>query len=382
MPRVFISHSWNDNNTAKKLAERLKQDGAEVWIDISRILGGESLPDAISEGIECCDVFLLVWSKSAKTSRYVNLEWNSALSINKPIIPCLLDSERLPALLSSFLNVDFKDFKKGYQIIAQDLKLIVKEKDTCPISTFNHKSKLKLSIAIICVFILLFIGYLLWPFLFQNLKILSTADKINKAIESGRYNEAINKLEIELKKNPNNLSLKQVYSKLMDELKIEFEIKYSQQANLLSLFKDNEITLSDNDPYSLFIVSSDPCFIYLFRLRSSGELEKLFPNSKYVSILENPFLGGELRIPSTTEKLYFNAIAETDSETIYLIASRWKQTILEKLIYRSENTHDKELITKISNQIIIYLKEGELATDNLPGLAVATILIKHQPVLQ
>ena len=45
MPKVFISHSWIDNDISRKIAHDLKRDGAEIWIDYARISGGESLPE-------------------------------------------------------------------------------------------------------------------------------------------------------------------------------------------------------------------------------------------------------------------------------------------------------------------------------------------------
>ncbi|MCI0496109.1 TIR domain-containing protein [candidate division KSB1 bacterium] len=129
MPKVFISHSWEDNEVSRKLADNLRRDGAEVWIDTSRISGGDSLPDAIGEGIEWCDVFLLVWSKSAKNSYYVTLERNCALDNRKRIIPCIIDYEKVPTIFSAFLRIDFKNFEQGYSSLARDLKLTNIEKE-------------------------------------------------------------------------------------------------------------------------------------------------------------------------------------------------------------------------------------------------------------
>ena len=60
MPKIFISHSWEDNEVSKKLAEYLERDGAEVWIDYKRISGGDSLPVIIGDAIEWCDVVVLI----------------------------------------------------------------------------------------------------------------------------------------------------------------------------------------------------------------------------------------------------------------------------------------------------------------------------------
>lgn len=122
-PKIFISHSWNDNEISKKMAENLKRDGADVWIDSSRISGGDSLPDAIGEGIEWCDVFLLVWSKSARDSYYVKLERNCAVDNRKRIIPCVIDNEKVPTILTAFLRIDFQNFDQGYGHLIHDLKL-------------------------------------------------------------------------------------------------------------------------------------------------------------------------------------------------------------------------------------------------------------------
>jgi len=80
MPKIFISHSWEDNDISRKLAEYLKRDGADIWIDYARISGGDSLPEIIGDAIEWCDIMVLVWSKSAASSYFVKLEWTCALT--------------------------------------------------------------------------------------------------------------------------------------------------------------------------------------------------------------------------------------------------------------------------------------------------------------
>lgn len=127
MPKIFISHATEDSEISRRLAEYLRRDGAEVWIDTSRVAGGDILPDAIGEGIAWCDIFLLVWSRSAKDSYYVTLERNCAIENKKRIIPCLIDNEKLPTILSPFLRIDFTNLEQGYHILADDLKFISKQ---------------------------------------------------------------------------------------------------------------------------------------------------------------------------------------------------------------------------------------------------------------
>ncbi len=121
MAKVFISHSWKDNEISRKIAQYLKQDGAEIWIDYTTIKSG-AIPVRISQALEWCDTMVLIWSKSAADSYYVGLEWQSALDLQKQIIPCIIDNTNRPAILRGFLYVDFKDFDKGYEKLLQALE--------------------------------------------------------------------------------------------------------------------------------------------------------------------------------------------------------------------------------------------------------------------
>jgi len=122
--KVFVCHSWEDNEISRKLAEYLNREGADIWIDYTKIYGGDSLPRRISEALEWCDTLILLWSKSAQYSYYVNLEWENALDLRKKIIPCLLDTTKRPAILSRYRFIDFKNFDDGYRQLACALDLI------------------------------------------------------------------------------------------------------------------------------------------------------------------------------------------------------------------------------------------------------------------
>lgn len=123
MPKVFISHSWEDNKISKKLAEHLERHGTEIWIDYAKIRGGDSLPDRINGALEWCDTLILVWSETAQSSRYVKLEWENALTLGRRIIPCRLGNTRIPPILSNLLYIDFDDFDTGYSNLLRALGL-------------------------------------------------------------------------------------------------------------------------------------------------------------------------------------------------------------------------------------------------------------------
>ena len=88
------------------------------------------MPDRISDALEWCDTLVLVWSESASNSYYVRLEWQSALDMQKRIIPCILDDAHLPAILRSFLNLHFCIFENGY--VTLPVLWNYKQENKCP----------------------------------------------------------------------------------------------------------------------------------------------------------------------------------------------------------------------------------------------------------
>ena len=106
---VFISHAHNDRQTATELQAILHSFGAETFLDQDYIQAGDHLDVKLEEGIFQCTVFLLLWSWSASSSKYVAKEWNKALDIRKKIVPYSLDNTPLPAVLDNLVRIDPSD---------------------------------------------------------------------------------------------------------------------------------------------------------------------------------------------------------------------------------------------------------------------------------
>ena len=107
MTKLFISHSWENKPVARKLAEDLGRSH-EVWIDHVKLHGGDPLLLEIQRAIENSDSLILLWSAPAKASRYVRMEWESALIFPKALIPCRLDDAELELFLKRLLWIDFR----------------------------------------------------------------------------------------------------------------------------------------------------------------------------------------------------------------------------------------------------------------------------------
>ena len=128
MPKIFISHAWEDNEISRKLAKQLKRDGAEIYIYYSQIEIGSYLPEVFSDAIEWCDFLILLWSKASSTSQTVQLEWQKALDLRKSVITGSLDDTEQSATLHGFHFVNLGNFDQGYPNLANLLNLNVAKK--------------------------------------------------------------------------------------------------------------------------------------------------------------------------------------------------------------------------------------------------------------
>ncbi len=123
MLKVFISHAWEDNEFARRLATQLRKDGVEVWLYFTQLKDRDYPLELFEEAIEDCDIFLLIWSRNAAASRNVLAEWRMASELKKVVLSCLLDDTRQRNQFSSFLFVRFNDFEHGYDNLRDLLNL-------------------------------------------------------------------------------------------------------------------------------------------------------------------------------------------------------------------------------------------------------------------
>jgi hypothetical protein len=119
-PKVFISHSSQDRAFVEKLAGDLKISGVQIWMSGYDILPGDQFPQKINEGLEWCEFFIIVLSKSSLSRPWVQTElYASVVRKNKgnirKIIPVKIEEScDLPALFASlhvqdFLGQEYRD---------------------------------------------------------------------------------------------------------------------------------------------------------------------------------------------------------------------------------------------------------------------------------
>lgn len=122
--RIFISHSWHDKEVVRRLEIELKTAGAEVWVDHSDVRIGDKITNRVENAFRWCNFVLLLWSKSASESEWVEAEWSAAFHSKKiKIIPCTIDDQPLPFLLRNIRSIELIDFKHGITTLLNDLGL-------------------------------------------------------------------------------------------------------------------------------------------------------------------------------------------------------------------------------------------------------------------
>lgn len=111
---IFLSHSSADKNFVKSLAVDLAEMGHRPWVDEWQILGGESIPTKIAEGLASADYVLLVLSKKSVASKWVENEWQAKhwdeiSSRQIYVIPILIEDCEIPTLLKMKKYIDFRE---------------------------------------------------------------------------------------------------------------------------------------------------------------------------------------------------------------------------------------------------------------------------------
>ena len=113
MANVFISHSSLDKEFATRLSEDLREFGHDPWLDEWEIHVGDCIPTRISEGIEQAQYMVLVLTRSAVESEWVDREWKAKYwqeveSGSTSVLPVLLEDCELPPLIRSRRYADFR----------------------------------------------------------------------------------------------------------------------------------------------------------------------------------------------------------------------------------------------------------------------------------
>lgn len=124
---VFISHSSEDEECARKIANRLENQDITVWYDEWSLRPGDSIVSKIEAGIEDADVLLVLLSEASLESSWVQAEINASFNKmvsdeNIRLIPVLIEDVEVPLLLRDRQYVDLReDFESGIEPLIKSL---------------------------------------------------------------------------------------------------------------------------------------------------------------------------------------------------------------------------------------------------------------------
>ena len=116
--KIFISHSHQDEEFVRRLADDLRKVGFQVWLDKDLIAPGEQWSEKINEALENSDVVLIIISRNTSKSGFQTSEIAFAIFSqqkhpSKRIIPVLIDKDaELPFFLRDIQYCDLSSKEK------------------------------------------------------------------------------------------------------------------------------------------------------------------------------------------------------------------------------------------------------------------------------
>ncbi|NER79747.1 MAG: toll/interleukin-1 receptor domain-containing protein [Leptolyngbya sp. SIO1D8] len=125
MPNIFLSYARADGQTAAtRLRSELERAGFQVWRDIEDMQGGQAWKDQLRQAIRTVDTVVVLLTPAAVVSKYVEWEWENALTLEKRVIPLLILPCDVPDELTRlhYHNLSAgQDYVLGFAALLRDL---------------------------------------------------------------------------------------------------------------------------------------------------------------------------------------------------------------------------------------------------------------------
>jgi TIR domain len=100
--KIFISYSTQDLDQVEMLRQQMKGTAIDVFVAEHSVQPSENLSQRISNAIQECDLFVVLWSNNAQNSGWVSQEIGRAGALNKTILPLVLqEGINLPGFISN-----------------------------------------------------------------------------------------------------------------------------------------------------------------------------------------------------------------------------------------------------------------------------------------
>lgn len=116
--QVFVSYAQADRAVALQVAQALRNAGLHVWIDAWELAAGDSIAQRVEQAISSSDILLVLLSRSAVASMWVQNELNAALAGELrdravTVVPALIEDCDIPLLLADRQFLDLRQNLPG-----------------------------------------------------------------------------------------------------------------------------------------------------------------------------------------------------------------------------------------------------------------------------
>lgn len=118
--RIFFSYARSDAAFVLKVANALRAEGRQVWVDQLDIPKGARWDEEVENALKACSCLLVVLSPVSAKSHNVLDEVSYALDEKRTVLPILLQAGSIPFRLKRLQYIDFTgDFDAAYrQLVA------------------------------------------------------------------------------------------------------------------------------------------------------------------------------------------------------------------------------------------------------------------------
>ncbi len=125
MATIFLSYARADGQPAAlRLRSELERAGFSIWRDIEDMQGGQVLKDQLRQAIRTVDTMIVLLTPAAIASKYVEWEWETAITLGKKVIPLLILPCDIPDELQCLHYHDFsteQEYSLGLLALIRDL---------------------------------------------------------------------------------------------------------------------------------------------------------------------------------------------------------------------------------------------------------------------
>ncbi|MBL8161929.1 MAG: toll/interleukin-1 receptor domain-containing protein, partial [Anaerolineae bacterium] len=111
MSYIFISYSKKNADYAHRLADKLRAEGFEVWIDKRRLATGEDWWKSIVLALRSCGAFVIIMTPESDGSRWVQREITLAEKYEKPVFPLWLAGDTNTPNWELFVRTQYEDVR-------------------------------------------------------------------------------------------------------------------------------------------------------------------------------------------------------------------------------------------------------------------------------